>query len=136
MCDFDQLGCDHSRFWNRCLEHLEWCGWNDYHAELLQKFGWLRDLLNTVIDGFNAISFADIGKLPPAEDWGEKLAMYRFIVFGALLVIVMALRPSGLFPSRRRELEFDAEYQEPEGVAWMAAADSGGVSSEVSTSRS
>ncbi|MGB4861313.1 MAG: branched-chain amino acid ABC transporter permease [Tepidiformaceae bacterium] len=86
-------------------------------AELLQKFGWLRDLLNTVIDGFNAISFADIGKLPPAEDWGEKLAMYRFIVFGALLVIVMALRPSGLFPSRRRELEFDAEYQEPEGVA-------------------
>lgn len=82
-------------------------------ADLLQKFGWLRDGLNTLIDGFNAISFADVGKLPPAEDWGEKLALYRFIVFGAMLVTIMALRPSGLFPSRRRKLEFEHEEPEP-----------------------
>ncbi len=86
-------------------------------ANLLAKFGWLRDGLNTVIDGFNAISFADLGKLPPSEEWGDKLALYRFIVFGALLVLVMVLRPSGLFPSRRRELEFQAEEPEPAGIA-------------------
>lgn len=78
-------------------------------ADLLSKFGWLRDGLNTAIDGFNSISFLDISKLPPAEEWGEKLAIYRFIVFGALLVLVMVLRPSGLFPSRRRQLEFESE---------------------------
>jgi branched-chain amino acid transport system permease protein len=81
-------------------------------ADLLQKFGWLRDGLNTLIDGFNTVSFADASKLPPAEDWGEKLALYRFIVFGALLVIVMALRPSGLFPSKRREMEFEKDSGE------------------------
>src|SRR5690606_13171149 len=86
-------------------------------ANLLAKFGWLRDGLNTVIDGFNAISFADLGKLPPSEEWGDKLALYRFTVFGALLVLVMVLRPSGLFPSRRRELEFQAEEPDPAGIA-------------------
>ncbi|MGE0598959.1 MAG: branched-chain amino acid ABC transporter permease [Dehalococcoidia bacterium] len=86
-------------------------------ADLLQKLGWLRDGLNTVIDGFNAVTFAHVGKLPPAEDWGEKLALYRFIVFGAMLVIVMALRPSGLFPSRRRQLEFDKEEPETGSAA-------------------
>jgi branched-chain amino acid transport system permease protein len=44
-------------------------------ADLLQKFGWLRDGLNTLIDGFNTVSFADASKLPPAEDGGEKLAL-------------------------------------------------------------
>lgn len=76
-------------------------------AEVLQNFGWLRDGINTAIDGINVIPALSISKLPPAEDWGEKLALYRFIVFGALLVLVMVLRPSGLFPSRRRELEFE-----------------------------
>ncbi|MGE3074139.1 MAG: branched-chain amino acid ABC transporter permease [Dehalococcoidia bacterium] len=86
-------------------------------ADLLQKFGWLRDGLNTLIDGFNTVTFTHVGKLPPAEDWGEKLALYRFIVFGAMLVIVMALRPSGLFPSRRRQLEFEKEEPESGGAA-------------------
>src|SRR5690606_40911769 len=76
-------------------------------AEVLQNLGWLRDGINTAIDGINVIPALSISKLPPAEDWGEKLALYRFIVFGALLVLVMVLRPSGLFPSRRRELEFE-----------------------------
>jgi branched-chain amino acid transport system permease protein len=75
-------------------------------ADLLSKFGWLRDGANTLIDGINVIPSLHVHKMPPAEEWGEKLALYRFIVFGALLVLVMVLRPSGLFPSRRRQLEF------------------------------
>ncbi len=85
----------------------------DETANLLARFGWLRDAANTSIDGLNALTTLDITKLPPAEEWGDKLALYRFIVFGALLVLVMVLRPSGLFPSRRRQLEFDSEPTEP-----------------------
>ena len=80
----------------------------DETSDLLSHFGWLRDSLNTLIDGFNWVSFADASKLPPAAEWGDKLAIYRWIVYGALLVLVMVLRPSGLFPSRRRQLEFEA----------------------------
>ena len=76
-------------------------------SDFLANFGWLRDALNVLVDGFNAVSLWDASKLPPAEEWGDKLAIYRFIVFGALLVLVMVLRPSGLFPSRRRQLEFE-----------------------------
>jgi branched-chain amino acid transport system permease protein len=36
---------------------------------------------------------------------------YRFIMFGAVLVAVMILRPQGLIPSRRRELEFEQAEQ-------------------------
>jgi branched-chain amino acid transport system permease protein len=76
-------------------------------ATFLGHFGWLRDVINPLIHTFNTVTFLDIDDLPPADQWGEKLALYRFIVFGALLVAVMVLRPSGLFPSRRRELEFE-----------------------------
>jgi branched-chain amino acid transport system permease protein len=89
----------------------------DETADVLAKLGWLRDGVNTLIDGFNAVSFADAGKLPPAAEWGDKLALYRFIVFGALLVLVMVLRPSGLFPSRRRQMEFAMVEGEPEATA-------------------
>ena len=82
-------------------------------GDVLAKLGWLRDGGNALIDGFNALTTLDISKLPPANEWGEKLSLYRFIVFGALLVIVMVLRPSGLFPSRRRQLEFQVEPAEP-----------------------
>lgn len=76
-------------------------------ADFLGNFGWLRDGMNSLIDGFNAITTLDLGDLPPAEEWGEKLALYRFIVFGLLLVAVMVLRPSGLFANKRREMEFE-----------------------------
>jgi len=75
-------------------------------ADFLGNFGWLRDGINGLIGGFNAVTPLDAGDLPPAEEWGEKLALYRFIVFGLLLVVVMVLRPSGLFPNRRRVMEF------------------------------
>jgi branched-chain amino acid transport system permease protein len=75
--------------------------------DFLANFGWLRDFLNLLVDGFNFITRLDVSGLPPAEEWGKKLALYRFIVYGLLLVLVMVVRPSGLFPSRRRRLEFE-----------------------------
>lgn len=42
------------------------------------------------------------------ENLGKDIADKRFIIFGALLVAIMVLRPSGLFPSKRREREFAA----------------------------
>ncbi len=90
-------------------------------SDVFEKLGWLRDPVNTGIDGINWLlkgvnallepteASRDITfrKLPPTDEWGDKLALYRFMVFGALLVIVMILRPTGLFPSRRRQLEFE-----------------------------
>ncbi len=75
--------------------------------DALAQLGWMRDGLNGVIHAFNTVTTADVSDLPPADKWGEKLALYRFIVFGALLVLVMVLRPMGLFPSQRRTLEFE-----------------------------
>jgi branched-chain amino acid transport system permease protein len=90
-------------------------------ADVLSKFDWLRSVLDAVIHLVNTVTFLEISDLPPASEWGEKLALYRFIVFGALLVAVMVLRPSGLFPSKRRELEFEnppeAELLAGSGVA-------------------
>ena len=90
-------------------------------ADLLAKLAWLRDILNPLIHAFNTVTFLHVSDLPPANEWGDKLALYRFIVFGLLLVVVMVLRPMGIFPSRRRELEFEnppeAELATSEGVA-------------------
>lgn len=92
-------------------------------ADFLKQFGWLSDGLNGVIHAFNTVTFLNVSDLPPAEQWGEKLALYRFIVFGLLLVIVMVLRPSGIFPSRRRELEFEhpPEAELPAGTPGVTA---------------
>lgn len=75
--------------------------------DVFEQFGWLRDPVNALIDGVNAIPGLQVRELPPEDEWGEKLSDYRFILYGLLLVAVMVLRPSGLFPSRRRELEFE-----------------------------
>ncbi len=37
------------------------------------------------------------------------LSDYRLLMFGALLVLMMRLRPEGIVPSRRRQLEFHAD---------------------------
>lgn len=79
-------------------------------ADFLAKFEWLRDGLNAVVGAFDAIIPGSIGRLPPADEWGRELADdTRFIIFGALLVAIMVLRPEGLMPSRRRQLEFESE---------------------------
>ncbi|HEX6031837.1 MAG TPA: hypothetical protein VFY90_10430 [Tepidiformaceae bacterium] len=77
-------------------------------ADFLAKFEWLRDGINVVLDAIDAVLPVSIGELPPANQWGAELGDdTRFIIFGALLVAIIVLRPSGLFPSRRRELEFE-----------------------------
>ena len=85
-------------------------------GEVLSHMGWLRSALNGVIDGLNYVTRLDMGGLPPTEQWGEKLALYRFVFYGLLLVLVMVLRPGGLFPARRRVLVF-APAGEPQSPA-------------------
>ncbi|MEZ4494396.1 MAG: branched-chain amino acid ABC transporter permease [Dehalococcoidia bacterium] len=76
-------------------------------ADFLGHFAFLSDAINSTIDGINAISPFTIGTIPAADDWGAAIADKRFIVYGALLVAVMVLRPAGIFPSRRRQREFE-----------------------------
>ncbi len=77
-------------------------------ADVLSKFEWLREGLNAVMAGLDAIVPFGLGRFPPAAEWGRALADdTRFVIFGALLVAIMILRPSGIFPSRRRQLEFE-----------------------------
>jgi branched-chain amino acid transport system permease protein len=79
-------------------------------ADFLARFEWLRDGLNAIVAAFDAIIPGSLGRLPPADQWGRELADdTRFIIFGALLVAIMVLRPEGLMPSRRRQLEFETE---------------------------
>lgn len=79
-------------------------------ADFLAKFEWLRDGLNAIVAAFDAVIPGSLGRLPPADQWGRELADdTRFIIFGALLVAIMVLRPEGLMPSRRRQLEFESE---------------------------
>ena len=75
-------------------------------ADLLGRFEFLRSGINQGIDALNALSPWELGGLPAADTWGTELADKRFIIFGALLVAIMVLRPAGLFPPRRREMEF------------------------------
>jgi ABC-type branched-subunit amino acid transport system permease subunit len=59
--------------------------------------------LNTVIDGFGIPILKDINFLD-----------YQFLLYGIALVLMMLLRPEGLFPSqrRRRELHIAEEFDE------------------------
>ena len=88
-------------------------------ADLLGRFEFLRSGINYVIDGVNAVSPWALGGLPAADTWGTEIADKRFIVYGALLMAIIILRPAGLFPSKRRELEFEnpgAEAPRPMGA--------------------
>jgi branched-chain amino acid transport system permease protein len=91
-------------------------------ADFLARFEWLRDGINGLLGALDAVIPATIGLLPPAEEWGAELGDdTRFVIFGALLVAIMVLRPSGIVPSRRRQLEFEnppeAELSPVEGVS-------------------
>jgi branched-chain amino acid transport system permease protein len=47
---------------------------------------------------------------------------YRILAYGALLVIMMIVRPEGLWPAPRRRLEFhEAEEQPPEAASAAAS---------------
>jgi branched-chain amino acid transport system permease protein len=65
----------------------------------------LPDVLRDFTLNLGVVEFKDIG------------VDYRFIIFGAALIAVMILRPQGLIPSRRRQLEFEqAEQREAEAA--------------------
>ncbi len=77
----------------------------DDTAEFLDRFSWLSDGLNSLVDALNAALPFEIGKFPPANEWGTIIADKRFIIYGALLVAIMGLRPKGIFPAKRRMIE-------------------------------
>jgi len=46
----------------------------------------------------------------------REFAEYRYLVYGALLVAMMLIRPEGLVPEARRRLELHEEQPEIPGV--------------------
>ena len=46
----------------------------------------------------------------------RELENYRVLVFGALLVVMMIIRPEGLIPSSRRKLEVQPDKDAPPPV--------------------
>jgi branched-chain amino acid transport system permease protein len=50
----------------------------------------------------------------------RQLEDYRLVAFGALLVVMMIVRPEGILPSRRRRLEVHANESVPEPGAGSA----------------
>ncbi len=92
-------------------------------SDFLARLEWLSSALNNLIGAIDAVIPGSIGRLPPAQTWGAHLADdTRFIIFGALLVLVMVLRPSGLLPSGRRRLEFAHDADAPADVPRGAPA--------------
>lgn len=68
-----------------------------------------------IIQGIPAFiqGLAAAGKLPGVDPATATLiANYRFLVFGAFMVIMMAWRPEGLFPSKRRAAELRPDNDE------------------------
>jgi len=59
----------------------------------------LPDVLRDLTINLGVVELKDIG------------VDYRLIIFGAALIAVMILRPQGLIPSRRRQLEFEQAEQ-------------------------
>ncbi|NTW12715.1 MAG: branched-chain amino acid ABC transporter permease, partial [Anaerolineales bacterium] len=46
----------------------------------------------------------------------REFAEYRYLVYGALLVVMMLTRPEGLWPDERRKLELHEEELEAEAA--------------------
>jgi branched-chain amino acid transport system permease protein len=80
--------------------------------EFLANFTFISDAVNSLVDGLNALVPFEISKVAPADRWGAAIADKRFIIYGALLVAVMVLRPQGLFPSKRRAIELQHAAEE------------------------
>jgi branched-chain amino acid transport system permease protein len=64
-------------------------------------------LCMVVIGGMGSIPGAIVGAVLVTllPEMFREFNEYRYFVFGVALVVVMALRPQGLWPSRRRTLE-------------------------------
>jgi branched-chain amino acid transport system permease protein len=44
----------------------------------------------------------------------RELDDYRMLAFGTLLIVMMILRPEGLWPSKRVQMELSAESKQPD----------------------
>jgi ABC-type branched-subunit amino acid transport system permease subunit len=69
--------------------------------------------VNSIVDAINAVVPFEVSKVSPADRWGAAIADKRFIIYGALLVAVMTLRPAGLFPAKRRAIELERKEAAP-----------------------
>jgi branched-chain amino acid transport system permease protein len=64
-----------------------------------------------IIGGMGSIPGVFVGALVliAAPDLLREFAEYRYLAFGALMVVMMLLRPEGLWPEARRKLELHEE---------------------------
>jgi branched-chain amino acid transport system permease protein len=76
-----------------------------------------------VVLGAIVLSFINYYLIPEANLWPERylnldfeLAQLSFGIFGFLLVIMMVLRPEGLLPERRRQMELEEGIGTDEAV--------------------
>lgn len=80
--------------------------------------GLLPNLASTARDLANSVGFASLNA--QNGDWPglyEEVQRLQFLIFGLVLVLIMLLRPQGLFPSRVREQELrHAAVQEEASV--------------------
>ena len=59
------------------------------------------------------------GLVPPSGDWpgiGQEMQRLKFLIFGAILVLTMLLRPQGLIPSRVRQQELTKGVHEDQTI--------------------
>jgi branched-chain amino acid transport system permease protein len=68
-----------------------------------------------------------LNNIPSAIGLNFQLSSVSFGIFGFLLVIVMVLRPQGLFPERRRNIEFHSEAAAADSMLTEPSSTPGGT---------
>ena len=72
--------------------------------EAADFLGYFSFILDPILDVLNVI--LPVRDMPAnAEELADWLSRNRFVVYGALLVTVIVLRPTGIIPARRRKIE-------------------------------
>jgi branched-chain amino acid transport system permease protein len=64
-------------------------------------------LIKGVPDLIQGLAVAGVLKIP--AEWQSAISSYRFLFFGLLMVVMMAVRPQGFIPSKRRARELNPE---------------------------
>ena len=70
-----------------------------------------------IVGGMGSIPGVFVGALVlmGSPELLREFAEYRYLVYGALLVVMMLVRPEGLWPEERRKLELH-ESMEPDSL--------------------
>jgi branched-chain amino acid transport system permease protein len=78
-----------------------------------------------IIGGMGSIPGVVVGALvlKGLPEMLRELDDYRILAFGALLVVMMILRPEGLWPSARRRMELHAHSEQPDQPGEALASD-------------